>query len=65
MSIKGVKFMVSILRRVVALVALTVGIGVAAGTAPAAAATSHPSHAVAHASQLRPGTVHTSDWWFT
>jgi hypothetical protein len=60
---KGVKLMVSILRRVVALVALTVGIGVAAGNAPAAAATTH--HAATHASSLRAGTMHTSDWWFT
>ena len=55
--------MVSIVRRVIALVALTVGIGVAAGTAPAAAATTH--HAATHASTLRAGSVHTNDWWFT
>jgi len=65
MSIKGVKFMVSILRRMIALVALIVGIGVAAGTSPAAAATSHTSHAATHASSLRAGSVHTRDWWFT
>ena len=57
--------MVPILRRAIALVALAVGIGVAAGTAPAAAATSHPSHVVTHSSTLRAGSVHTNDWWFT
>jgi hypothetical protein len=58
--------MVTILRRVVALVALAVGIGVAAGTAPAAAATTH--HAVTHAvstTSPRAGATHASDWWFT
>lgn len=55
--------MVTILRRVIALVALAVGIGVAAGTAPAAAATPH--HAATHATHLRAGAVHTDDWWFT
>jgi hypothetical protein len=67
MHTKGVNFMVSILRRAIALVALAVGIGVAAGTAPAVAATSHPAHhAVSQSvSHLRTGAfTHTDDWWF-
>jgi hypothetical protein len=67
MQTKGVKFMVSILRRAVALVALAVGIGVAAGTAPAAAATAHPTHSTSTSKHAlhQPGRVFTfQDWWF-
>jgi hypothetical protein len=62
--------MSSILRRVVALVALAVGIGVAAGTAPAAAATTHTFRSggtqitIAHPAQPAGGYKLADDWWF-
>jgi hypothetical protein len=61
--------MVSILRRVIAVVALAVGLGVAAGTAPAVAATTHTIHSnhsalhtTAHKAPAR--TMQAQDWWF-
>jgi len=62
--------MSSILRRVIALVALAVGIGVAAGTAPAAAATTHTVHSagtqitIAHPVHPAGGFRTADDWWF-
>ncbi len=59
--------MVSILRRALALVALAVGIGVAAGNAPAAAATTHATHVttVSKHALHQPGRAFTfQDWWF-
>lgn len=61
----------TILRRVIALVALAIGIGVAAGTAPAVAATTHPVHSTTlNASTSTHQTVgahhgvQALDWWF-
>ena len=62
--------MVSILRRAIAIVALAAGIGVAAGTAPAAAATTHTvSSGATNITTTLP--VHSAggfrtadDWWF-
>lgn len=60
--------MVSILRRVIALVALAVGIGVAAGATPASAATTHHHVTSTHQLHLSHGTGQTfaqpEDWWF-
>jgi hypothetical protein len=49
----------SLLRRLTALVALVVGIGVAAGTAPAAAASTTHTATSAHSTNVTP-----KDWWF-
>jgi hypothetical protein len=59
----------TILRRAIALVALAVGIGVAAGTAPADAATTHSirssaTHVVAHPQHATGGVRSAQDWWF-
>jgi ABC-type sugar transport system substrate-binding protein len=60
--------MVSILRRAIALVALAVGVGVAAGAVPAAAATTHHTTTTHQTVRHAPtgGTVYAqpSDWWF-
>jgi hypothetical protein len=61
--------MVSILRRVIAVLALAAGIGVAAGTASAAAATTHSSRSsVGHVTVAKPnhqtGLIRADDWWF-
>ena len=62
--------MVSILRRAIALVALAVGIGVAAGATPAAAATTTHKTATTHQSTqvghtvLGKGFAQADDWWF-
>ena len=61
--------MVSILRRAIAIVALAAGIGVAAGTAPAAAATTHTLRSGAtQITTTHPvhfaGGVRADDWWF-
>ena len=62
--------MVSILRRVIALVAIAVGIGVAAGTAPAAAVTTHTVRSagthvtIAHPVHSAGGFKTADDWWF-
>jgi len=61
--------MVSILRRVIAIVALAAGIGVAAGTAPSAAATTHTFRSGGtHVTITHPvhsaGGVRVDDWWF-
>lgn len=62
--------MVTILRRAIALLALVVGIGVAAGTAPAAAATTHTFRSsgthitIAHPVQPAGGLKTADDWWF-
>lgn len=59
----------TILRRVIALVALAVGIGVAAGTAPAAAATTHSIgsssvHKTIHLPAQGTHRAEPMDWWF-
>ena len=60
--------MVSILRRAIALVALAVGVGVAAGAVPAAAATAHhtaATHSTTHSGAAnRQAFAQPSDWWF-
>lgn len=55
--------MVTILRRAIALVALAVGIGVAAGAAPATAATTHHASSV-HVVPKNVGHYQLDDWWF-
>jgi hypothetical protein len=49
----------SLLRRLTAVVALVVGMGVVAGTAPAAAAPTTHTVASVHSSHAAP-----ADWWF-
>lgn len=56
--------MVSILRRVIALVALAVGIGVAAGAAPATAATTHHASSVQIVHKGASVRYQPNDWWF-
>lgn len=61
---KGTNFMSTILRRTAALVALTVGIGVAGGTADAVAATHHATSKTTNYTAARQ-TVRPADWWFS
>jgi hypothetical protein len=49
----------ALLRRLTALVALAVGIGVAAGTAPASAAPTANTATSVHSTHVAP-----ADWWF-